>query len=143
MPISAIQGRDPVIYIYTHTYIYPHIYMCIHIYIHTFPFLSYLPSCSIPRDWIEFPVLYSRTSLLIYSKWNHLHLLTSNSQSILIFFLVFFLEGGAAFTAYRGSQARGRIGAYGLTPQPQQCVCDLHHSSWQRRILNPLSEARD
>ena len=23
------------------------------------------------------------------------------------------------------------------------CVCDLHHSSWQRWILNPLSEARD
>ena len=23
------------------------------------------------------------------------------------------------------------------------CVCDLHHSSWQRRILNPLSGARD
>ena len=23
------------------------------------------------------------------------------------------------------------------------CVCDLHHSSWQRRILNPLSKARD
>ena len=22
-------------------------------------------------------------------------------------------------------------------------ICDLHHSSWQRRILNPLSEARD
>ena len=22
-------------------------------------------------------------------------------------------------------------------------VCDLLHSSWQRRILNPLSEARD
>ena len=22
-------------------------------------------------------------------------------------------------------------------------VFDLHHSSWQRRILNPLSEARD
>ena len=22
-------------------------------------------------------------------------------------------------------------------------VCDLHHSSWQCRILNPLSEARD
>ena len=21
--------------------------------------------------------------------------------------------------------------------------CDLHHSSWQRQILNPLSEARD
>ena len=23
------------------------------------------------------------------------------------------------------------------------CVFDLHHSSWQHRILNPLSEARD
>ena len=23
------------------------------------------------------------------------------------------------------------------------CICDLHHSSWQRWILNPLSEARD
>ena len=22
------------------------------------------------------------------------------------------------------------------------CVCDLHHSSWQHWILNPLSEAR-
>ena len=22
-------------------------------------------------------------------------------------------------------------------------VCDLHYSSWQRQILNPLSEARD
>ena len=22
-------------------------------------------------------------------------------------------------------------------------ICDLHHSSWQRLILNPLSEARD
>ena len=22
-------------------------------------------------------------------------------------------------------------------------VCDLHHSSWQHRIINPLSEARD
>ena len=23
------------------------------------------------------------------------------------------------------------------------CVRDLHHSSWQGRILNPLSEAKD
>ena len=22
-------------------------------------------------------------------------------------------------------------------------ICDLHHGSWQRRILNPLSEVRD
>ena len=28
------------------------------------------------------------------------------------------------------------------TPDPSR-VCDLYHSSWQRRILNPLSEAKD
>ena len=27
-------------------------------------------------------------------------------------------------------------------PDPS-CVCSLHHSSWQHRIFNPLSEARD
>ena len=27
-------------------------------------------------------------------------------------------------------------------PDPS-CTCDLHHSSWQRQIINPLSEARD
>ena len=41
-----------------------------------------------------------------------------------------------------------------LRPQPsiwkflgwgwnQSCICDLHHSLWQRWILNPLSEAKD
>ena len=29
-----------------------------------------------------------------------------------------------------------------IMPEPS-CICDLHHSSWQGRILNPLSEARD
>ena len=32
-------------------------------------------------------------------------------------------------------------------PQPQRCgmshVCDLYHSSWQWRIVTPLSETRD
>ena len=27
-------------------------------------------------------------------------------------------------------------------PDPS-CVCDLYHSSWQYRLLNPLSEAKD
>ena len=27
--------------------------------------------------------------------------------------------------------------------QDLSCVCNLHHSSWQRLILNPVSEARD
>ena len=46
----------------------------------------------------------------------------------------------------KSSQARGLIGATAVgataTPDPSQ-VCDLHHSSQQCQILNPLSEARD
>ena len=65
MSISAIRHSDPVSYmcgyIYTHT--------------HTFFFSCYLPSCYIARDWVSFPVLYSRPLLLIHSKWNSLHLL--------------------------------------------------------------------
>ena len=44
----------------------------------TFPFLYYLPSWSIPRDHVHM----GRTSLLIHSKFNSLHLLTPNSQFI-------------------------------------------------------------
>ena len=58
MPISAIQQSDTVVH--THS-------------------LSYLQSWSIPRNWIQFLVLYSKTSLLIHSKCRSLHLLTPNS----------------------------------------------------------------
>ena len=53
----------------------------LYIYTHSFP-SYYLPSCSIPRDWMEFPVLYSRILLLIHSKYNSLHLPTPISVSI-------------------------------------------------------------
>ena len=45
--------------------------------------------------------------------------------------------------------ARGRVScsllAYttAIATQYPGCICDLHHSVWQCRILNPLSEARD
>ena len=52
LSISAVQQSDPVIHVYT------------------FFFSYYLPSCSITSDWIESPVLYSRTSFLIHSKCN-------------------------------------------------------------------------
>ena len=51
--------------------------------------------------------------------------------------------------AYGSSQARGRIAAVatGLRQSHSNAdpslVCNLHHSSRQHRILNPLSEARD
>ena len=71
-------------YIYVHTHI-QHIYIHTHThtYIHTHIFFSYyLPSCSVLQDWIQFPVLYSRTSSLIHSKCNSLYLLTPNSMFI-------------------------------------------------------------
>ena len=51
--------------------------------------------------------------------------------------------------AYGGSQAKGQIGAAWPTPQPQQrqiqatSATYIHHSSWQCRILNPLSKASE
>ena len=51
-------------------------------------------------------------------------------------------------TAYGGSQVRVLIGAVAAyttataTPDLSH-ICDLHHSSQQRQILNPLKEARD
>ena len=59
-----------------------------------------------------------------------------HSLSLFFFFLSFclFRATPAAYGAYGASQARGPIGA----------VADgLHHRSWQRQILNPLSEATD
>ena len=57
--------------------------------------------------------------------------------------------GGGVTAAYGGSQARAQIKAVALadttaTATPgASYVCDLHHSSQQHRILNPLIEARD
>ena len=51
--------------------------------------------------------------------------------------------------AHGGSQARGLIGAlatglhHSHSHMGSSRVCDLHHSSRQRRILNPLSKGRD
>ena len=52
-------------------------------------------------------------------------------------------------TTWGSSQARGQIGAEAVayttaTAMPDRSrVCELHHCSWKRRILNPLSEVRD
>ena len=68
----------------------------------------------------------------------------SSSSSFFYFFCLF----RATPAAYGGSQARGWIGAVatGLHHteiiQDLSHVCDLHHSSWQCQIHDPLSEAR-
>ena len=62
---------------------------------------------------------------------------------------IFFFFSWLHLWHYRSSQARGRIGAAaaGLHNSHSKWdlshVCDLHHSSRQRWILNPLREARD
>ena len=72
-----------------------------------------------------------------------------NSLYFYFYFFVFLPFLGLVPTAYRGSHARGLIGAVALayararaTWDPSY-VCNLRHSSWQRRIFNPLSKARD
>ena len=50
------------------------------------------------------------------------------------FFFCLFAISWAAPAAYGSSQARGQIEAVATS---------LHHNSRQRRILNPLSKARD
>ena len=65
------------------------------------------------------------------------------------FIFYFFVFSRAAPMAYGGSQAWDLITAVALAYATATAmwdlsrVCDLHHSSWQRQILNPLSKARD
>ena len=51
------------------------------------------------------------------------------------------LSFGTEPAAYGSSQAKGLIRATAM--QDPSRVCNLHHSSRQRRIPNPLSKARD
>jgi len=63
----------------------------------------------------------------------------------LFFFFCLFAISWAAPVAYGGSQARGLIRAVAratATLDPSR-VCNLHHSSQQCRIVNPLSKGRD
>ena len=57
--------------------------------------------------------------------------------------IFFFGPFMATPVAYGGSQARGPNGATVRATPDLSCVYDLHHSSQQRQILNPLGEARD
>ena len=70
---------------------------------------------------------------------------------LLFFFFFFFFFNFCLFratpAAHGRSQARGQIGAAACATATAtadlRCVCDLHHSSLQHWILNPLSGARD
>ena len=76
---------------------------------------------------------------------------THNIKFTRIFFFFFFVFFLAAPAAYGSYQARGLIGAaapslchsQGIATPDLRLVWELHHSPWQRRILNPLSETRE
>jgi len=42
-----------------------------------------------------------------------------------------------------GVESELQLPAYATAMPDPSHICDLHHKSWQRQILNPLSEARD
>ena len=42
-----------------------------------------------------------------------------------------------------GVESKLQLLAYATAMPNRSCLCDLHHSLWQRWILNPLGEARD
>ena len=71
--------------------------------------------------------------------------------SFSIFSITFFFLFRAALVAYISSQTRGGIKAIAaslstatsIATADLSCFCNLHHSSWQCWIVNPLSEVRD
>ena len=71
------------------------------------------------------------------------------SNFILFVLFIYFLLFGAPPAAYGGSQAGVQselhLPAYitATAPRDPSHICNLHHSSQQRQIFNPLSEARD
>ena len=85
------------------------------------------------------------SGVLVLDMW----CLGSTSRGICFVCFCLFAFSMAARAAYGGSQARGRIGAVAAAytrataTRDPSCVFDLHHRSWQCRIFNPLSKARD
>jgi len=96
-------------------------------------------------------VLNIKTQLLVHFQESSILSYTIQIPRRGFFFslsLFFFLFRASPAT-YGGSQARGRIGAAAANLHHSHSntgsghICNLHHSSWQHWVLNPLSEARD
>ena len=113
-----------------------YIYMCIYIYIYIYKILHVLSEHCL-KNLTHIALFHPHNA-----RWSCDYL---SSFSFFAFCLL-----GATLMAYGGFQVRGRIRAVaaGLWHHNQStldlsCVCDLHHSSQQCRILNPQSKASD
>ena len=97
------------------------------------------PSASPPRDMVPFCRVLQR----VHSCFSHSPPPTQPVLLLLFHFCLFM----AAPAAHGGSHVESELHlpAYATATAAQDLnhICKLHHSSWQRWILNPLSEARD
>ena len=90
----------------------------------------------------SFPDSYSLYTMLVKTQ------ITIIKSFFPLSLFIYFGLSRATPTAYGGSQARGRNGAVAASlctvtaTWDPSCVCNLHHSSQQYHILNPLREAR-
>ena len=66
-----------------------------------------------------------------------------HSFSFFLSFLLFRAALGHMEFPRLGVELGPLLPATATATQDLSCICDLHHSSRQHRILNPLSEARD
>ena len=120
----------------------PFIFVALFLTALIFSCCSYLPWSLLHEAFYSF-------YLLAFSSVSHekmgfnMHSWQTFYQSVIFFFF------RTAPVAHGGSQARGRIGAgaaaasHSTATPDLSCIYDLHHSSQQCQILNPLSEARD
>jgi len=99
---------------------------------------------SLAWEW-EFPY-----ALCVALKEKKAKTQTKTQLSFLLFFFFFFffflgppLQHTAAPRPGVKSELQLLATATAIAIWDPSCICDLHHSSWQCQILNPLSEARD
>ena len=88
------------------------------------------------------PQLYFLFSLIEVAISIHSLILSKKQLLILIIFSIFFFLFRAAPMTYESFQARNWIRTI-VASLCHSRICNLHHSSQQHRILNPMSGARD
>ena len=71
------------------------------------------------------------------------YIMCSQRSSFFFFFFVFLGEFLKVPRLGIKSELEPSAYATATATRHPSCICHLHHSSWQCRILNPLSKVRD
>ena len=84
-------------------------------------------------------------SHLLFYFWIYMVPISSSSSFIYLFFCFLGLHQQHMEVPRLGVESELLLPAYitAAATQNPSCICNLHHSSRQHRILNPLREARD